>query len=162
VIDRKKLVCISPVRFFPYLGIYRTGCGCGCLIWTSKNRTGPDFQTLFYTDPLDSHAVLVLGPLRLMIKHGRDNSGEPAAISYVAAWFPFHFHHAFQASHISDHLDKMKVILQNSKEIRQRTSKPMKWHFDLDNSQEFWKPVISELWVSSYYVVLPAIILNYL
>jgi hypothetical protein len=46
VIDHKKPVHISPVRFFPYLGIYLTGCGCGCIIWTSKNRTGPDFQTL--------------------------------------------------------------------------------------------------------------------
>ena len=44
--DRKKPVRISPVRFFPYLGIYPDRSGSGCLPGMPKNRTGPDFQTL--------------------------------------------------------------------------------------------------------------------
>src|SRR3984885_7282857 len=44
--DRKKPVHISPVRFFPYFGIYPNRSGSGCLPGMPKNRTGPDFQTL--------------------------------------------------------------------------------------------------------------------
>src|ERR1700733_10880676 len=44
--DRKKPVRISPVRFFPYLGIYPNRSGSSCLPGMPKNRTGPDFQTL--------------------------------------------------------------------------------------------------------------------
>src|ERR1700733_994293 len=73
--DRKKPVHISPVRFFPYLGIYPNRSGSGCLPGMPKNRTGPDFQTLgteakilaksgiadvHRVSPIDGHMSLVL------------------------------------------------------------------------------------------------------
>jgi len=44
--NRKRPVCVGPVRSFPRLGISRTGYGYGLRHSRPKDRTGPDFQTL--------------------------------------------------------------------------------------------------------------------
>src|ERR1700733_10040780 len=53
--DRKKPVRFSPVRFFPYLGIYPNRSRSGCLPGMPKNRTGPDFQTLITIQWITGH-----------------------------------------------------------------------------------------------------------
>src|SRR3984885_1258747 len=74
--DRKKPVHISPVRFFPYLGIYPNLSGSGCLPGMPKNRTGPDFQTLI----LHSGAVMTSSQILTVVYkraeiHTRFHSG---------------------------------------------------------------------------------------
>ena len=44
--DRKRPVCIGPVRFFAGLGKVRTGLGLGLRHLRQKTETGPDFQSL--------------------------------------------------------------------------------------------------------------------
>src|ERR1700733_6343190 len=61
--DRKKPVRFSPVRFFPYLGIYPNRSRSGCLPGMPKNRTGPDFQTLTNTDSGVGESNTVQKPL---------------------------------------------------------------------------------------------------
>jgi len=39
----------------PISGTLATGCGCSCLIWRPKNRTGPDLETL--TKPISTPAA---------------------------------------------------------------------------------------------------------
>jgi hypothetical protein len=62
-INRKRPVLGGPVQSPQYLGRSWTGCGCGCPIWRSKNRTGPDFRTLSAMDlvllnpPEDAHKL---------------------------------------------------------------------------------------------------------
>ncbi|KAF8240662.1 hypothetical protein L208DRAFT_1231554 [Tricholoma matsutake] len=45
-INQKIPVLGGPVQSPQYLGQSWTSCSCGCPIWKSKNRTGPDFRTL--------------------------------------------------------------------------------------------------------------------
>ena len=45
-INQKRPVLGGPIQSPKYLGQSRTGCGCSCPIWKSKNQTGLDLQTL--------------------------------------------------------------------------------------------------------------------
>jgi hypothetical protein len=44
--DRTEPVCTGSVRFFAGFQIWKTGLGLGPSLLRSKDRTGPDFQTL--------------------------------------------------------------------------------------------------------------------
>jgi hypothetical protein len=110
----------------------------------SKEHSG-----IFYTNPPRCHAALVLNFLRLTMKHGKDNSGDPIAISYVTAYFRYHFDHALQdTTHNPDFLSEMKAIFENSGIMQELP----KWYINPDESQEFWGYMITKLEVGSLHV----------